>query len=143
MTLGSLARHRPPRSCILSDMSETPSFNFQTFPTSTVYALPTTSLVTTVFPTWYVRCILLVWWYLRGLLQVAALLNDYPNALARATNFDSKLTSDALAVTPQSNDYADILALSVRQLFGNIELTAGWNGATYVQNDIMAFMRGT
>jgi len=70
------------------------------------------------------------------------LLDDYPNALTRATNFDNNLTSDALAVTPQNRDYADIVALSVRQLFGHIELTAGWNGTTLVQNDIMVFMRG-
>jgi hypothetical protein len=63
--------------------------------------------------------------------------------LVRATNFDNKLTSDALAITPQDSNYADIIALSARQLFGNIELTAGWDGQTYVQNDIMAFMRGT
>jgi len=71
------------------------------------------------------------------------LLDDYPNALTRAINFDNNLTSDALSVTPQNNDYADIIALSVRQLFGNIELSAGWYNNILVQNDIMAFMRGT
>jgi hypothetical protein len=70
------------------------------------------------------------------------LLDDYPNALVRATNFDNKVTSDALAITPQNSDYASIVALSVRQLFGNIELTAGLDGQTYDQDDIMAFLRG-
>ena len=74
--------------------------------------------------------------------QVTALLNDYPNTLARAINFDNNLTLAAFAVTPQDTDYADILSLSARQVFGNIELTAGWDGTTYVPTDIMAFMRG-
>ena len=95
-----------------------------------------------VFLEWYVRCIPLGW-CLRDLLQVGALLDDYPNTLVRATNFDSKLTTDALAVTPQNSDYAGIVTLSVRQLFGNIELTTGWDGLTYVQDDVMAFLRGT
>jgi len=92
---------------------------------------------------WCVRCIFRIWRCVRDTPQVSALLDDYPNTLTRAINFDNKLKSDALAVTPQNSDYADIVALSVRQLFGNIELTAGWDGTTHVQNDIMAFMRGT
>ena len=75
--------------------------------------------------------------------QITAFLDDYPNALARATNFDNQLTSDALALTPQNSDYASILALSVRQIFGNIELTSGWDGTTHVPTDIMAFLNGT
>ena len=47
-----------------------------------------------------------------------------------------------MAITPQDNDYANILALSIRQMFGNIELTAGFDGTTYVQTDIMAFLNG-
>jgi len=86
--------------------------------------------------------VLHVWRCLRGPSQVGAILDDYPNTLARATDFDNKLTSDALAVTPQNSDYADILALSVRQLLGNIELTTGWDGISG-QDGIMAFMRGT
>lgn len=74
--------------------------------------------------------------------QVIALLDDYPNTLARATSFDAKLTSDALAAASQNSDYANIVALSVRQLFANIELTSGWDGTTHVPTDIMAFMRG-
>ena len=76
------------------------------------------------------------------LLQITAFLNDYPNALARAKDFDVNLTSSALDVTPQDNDYADILALSVRQMFGNIELTSGWDGTNHVPADIMAFLSG-
>jgi hypothetical protein len=62
--------------------------------------------------------------------------------LARAISFDENLTSAAFAVTPQDSNYSDILSLSARQVFGNIELTAGWNGTTYVPTDIMAFIRG-
>ena len=58
-------------------------------------------------------------------------------------NFDNNLTAAGFAVTPQDSSYADILALSVRQMFGNIEITAGWDGTTHVPTDIMAFMRGT
>ncbi|KAF9792015.1 hypothetical protein BJ322DRAFT_1102550 [Thelephora terrestris] len=71
--------------------------------------------------------------------MITAFLNDYTNALACATDFDSKLFTDALDITPQVNDYANMLVLSVRQMFGNIELTSGWDGTTYVQTDIMAF----
>ena len=74
--------------------------------------------------------------------QLTELLDDYPNTLARATSFDDKLTSDALNITPQDNDYAGILALSVRQMFGNIELTSGWNGTAYDPTDIMVFLSG-
>lgn len=72
--------------------------------------------------------------------MVTALLNDYPNALVRATNFDNSLTSAAFAIASQDSGYRDILALSVRQLFGNIEITAGYDGSTHVPTDIMAFM---
>lgn len=74
--------------------------------------------------------------------QIGPLLDDYHNILTRATNFDNKLSSDALAVTPQNGDYTDIVALSVRQLFGNIELTVGSNGLSYNQDDILAFLKG-
>jgi len=142
MILGPSAHRGPHRSCIPSDTLETLSFNSRTPKTSTPCALPITSLGMVVFLEWYVRCIPLGW-CLRDLLQVGALLDDYPNTLVRATNFDSKLTTDALAVTPQNSDYAGIVTLSVRQLFGNIELTTGWDGLTYVQDDVMAFLRGT
>ena len=119
------------------------SSNSPTSPAPTVSAVPITPLALVVTLAWYACCIPPVWPYLCDLPQISSLLDDYPNTLARATSFDNKLTSDALAVTPQNSDYADILALSVRQLFGNIELTAGWDGTTHVKSDIMAFMRST
>ena len=96
-----------------------------------------------MFWNWCVGCVSRIWRCLSETPQVSALLDDYPNTVVRATNFDKKLALDVSAVTPQNSDYADIVALSVRQLFGNIELTAGWDGTTHVQNDIMAFMGGT
>ena len=143
MTWGRLVRRGPPLSYILLDTKETHSFDSRTPPTSTIHVIPTTSLGTATFLAWYIRCLLLLWRCLYGPPQVGALLDDYPNILARANSFDNKLTSDALAITPQNGDYANILALSVRQLFGNIELTAGWDGLGYVQDDVMAFLRGT
>ena len=74
--------------------------------------------------------------------KVTALLDDYPNALTRAKVFDDNLTSAAFGVTPQDSNYSNILALSVRQMFGNIEITAGLVGTTYDPTDIVAFMRG-
>ena len=74
--------------------------------------------------------------------KVTALLDDYPNALARANDFDDSLTSAAFCVTPQDSNYTNILALSARQMFGNIEITAGLDDTTYDPTDIMAFMSG-
>ena len=74
--------------------------------------------------------------------KVTALLNDYPNALIRATSFDNNLISASFTVTSQDSSYKDILALSVRQLFGNMEITAGYDGSTHVPTDIMAFTSG-
>lgn len=142
-TLGRLASQGPPpRSSMPSDTKGTLSSNSRTPPTSTVHAIPTTSLVTVMFLTWYVRWVLLVWRCLCAPPQVGALLDDYPNIFARATDFDNKVISDAFAVTPQNSDYKDVVALSVRQLFGSIELTVGWDGLTG-RNDTMAFLRGT
>ena len=57
-------------------------------------------------------------------------------------NFDDQLTSNVSAITSQDSSYADILALSTRQVFGNIELTCRWDGTTCDPTDIMAFLNG-
>jgi len=62
--------------------------------------------------------------------------------LIRSTEFDQKLTLDALNVKPQNSDYGQVVALSILHLFGNIELTAGWNGLSHIQNGTIAFLRG-
>ena len=110
--------------------------------TSTVYAEPTISPDTVAFLIWYAYFTLHVSSTNTSPFKVTALLNDYPNTLVRATSFDNNLTSAAFAITSQDSRYRDILALSVRQLFGNIEITAGYDGSTHVPTDIMAFMSG-
>ncbi|KAJ7904642.1 hypothetical protein B0H14DRAFT_3079482 [Mycena olivaceomarginata] len=49
---------------------------------------------------------------------------DYANALARNTKFDAQVQKDALAI---SVDYAAIVALSVRQTMGAMEITISKN----------------
>lgn len=123
-------------------MSGILSSSFWAFQTSIVGAAAIISLVTTILIAWCVPLRCGRGWCLCLLLQIDAFLDDYPNALARAIAFENKLTSDVFAVTPQSTEYADILALSVRQAFGNIELTSGFDGNSHNSTDIMAFMRG-
>jgi hypothetical protein len=67
-------------------------------------------------------------------------LGDYPSALARATDLDARVRSDALKI---SSDYADIVALSLRQAVGATEITISktpngdWN-----TSDVLMFMKG-
>ncbi|KAI0375561.1 DUF1793-domain-containing protein [Pilatotrama ljubarskyi] len=51
---------------------------------------------------------------------ISTFLNDYENALARAKAFDTQVNQDASKV---SDDYASIVAISIRQAFGASELT--------------------
>ncbi|KII95062.1 hypothetical protein PLICRDRAFT_48031 [Plicaturopsis crispa FD-325 SS-3] len=61
---------------------------------------------------------------------ISAFLGDWQNALSTANAFDKKVNGDASAI---SNNYASIVALSLRQVFGAIEITiskessGGWN----------------
>ncbi|KAG8872279.1 hypothetical protein FRB98_009705 [Tulasnella sp. 332] len=70
---------------------------------------------------------------------LSAFILDYPNALIRAIAFDKQVQNDSEAI---SSDYADIVALSIRQAFGATELTiskdgsGGWN-----TSDVMMFMK--
>ncbi|EJF61169.1 hypothetical protein DICSQDRAFT_155261 [Dichomitus squalens LYAD-421 SS1] len=70
---------------------------------------------------------------------ISAFIKDYPNALARANAFDAQVKADALKI---SSDYADIVALSIRQALGSIEITVSkdrfgrWN-----TSDITTFMK--
>ena len=67
-------------------------------------------------------------------------MGDYENALARATAFDAQVKSDASAI---SSDYADWVALAVRQAFGAIEFTLSKDSAgNYNTSDILVFMKG-
>ncbi|EJF56480.1 hypothetical protein DICSQDRAFT_93645 [Dichomitus squalens LYAD-421 SS1] len=53
---------------------------------------------------------------------IAAFLKDYNNAVARADAFDAQINNDARNI---SSDYASLVALSIRQTFGAIEITVG------------------
>lgn len=73
-------------------------------------------------------------------LQISAFLGDYEDALNRAQVFDSQVASDATKV---SEDYASIVALSIRQALGATEITVSKNSnETYNTNDVLVFMKG-
>lgn len=71
--------------------------------------------------------------------QAKAFLNDFPRAQSAATAFDSMLAG---AGQQYSQQYADLLALSVRQLMGSMDITVsragngGWN-----ISDVKVFMK--
>ncbi|KAF6758772.1 glutaminase GtaA [Ephemerocybe angulata] len=54
---------------------------------------------------------------------VSDFISDYPLALDRAKNFDAKAM--AAARTAASPQYADLVAMSVRQLYASIDITTG------------------
>ncbi|KAF8874083.1 hypothetical protein BD779DRAFT_1451181 [Infundibulicybe gibba] len=70
---------------------------------------------------------------------IRAFINDFPNARQRAIDLDQRITSDALSI---SQDYADLVSLSVRQTMGGVDITTSkgldgqWN-----TSDIMMFMK--
>ncbi len=67
-------------------------------------------------------------------------MNDYSNALSTARVFDAKLQNDALAI---SSDYADVVALSVRQAFGAMEITVSKDGDnSWNTSDVLVFLKG-
>ena len=70
---------------------------------------------------------------------ISTFIDNYANALARANAFDAKVKTDASKI---SSDYADIVALSVRQAFGSIEITVSKDsGGNFNTSDIMTFMK--
>ncbi len=72
--------------------------------------------------------------------QIKAFLQGYQDALSQATGFDSQVENDASAI---SKDYAGIVALSIRQAMGSMEVTisktmdGSWN-----TDDVLVFMKG-
>jgi hypothetical protein len=67
-------------------------------------------------------------------------LNDYSGALDRANAFDNKINGDASKI---SSDYADVVAISVRQALGAIEITISKNGdGSFNTDDVIVFMKG-
>ncbi|TBU49426.1 hypothetical protein BD309DRAFT_76359 [Dichomitus squalens] len=70
---------------------------------------------------------------------ISTFINDYANALARANAFDAKVKSDASKI---SSDYADIVALSVRQALGAIEITVSKDSTgKFNTSDITTFLK--
>ncbi|KAG9004392.1 hypothetical protein FRB94_002410 [Tulasnella sp. JGI-2019a] len=64
---------------------------------------------------------------------------DYPNALSRANAFDKQIQSDASVI---SSDYADVVALSIRQALGATEITISKDGSrNWNTSDVMMFMK--
>lgn len=55
--------------------------------------------------------------------QLGAFIADYQSALSRAQAFDESVMSVARGAA--SDNYADLVALSVRQLFASMDITVG------------------
>ncbi|KAJ7129526.1 DUF1793-domain-containing protein [Mycena epipterygia] len=71
---------------------------------------------------------------------IASFLSDYSAALSRAKAFDAKVQADASKI---SADYAAIVALSIRQAFGAVELTLSKTSTgAFNTTDIILFMKG-
>ncbi|KAI0737538.1 DUF1793-domain-containing protein [Daedaleopsis nitida] len=70
---------------------------------------------------------------------VKMFVSDYRNAFARANAFDAQVAADAKKI---SADYADIVALSIRQGFGAIEITVARNqDGSFDTSNAMTFMK--
>jgi hypothetical protein len=73
--------------------------------------------------------------------KISSFLDDFNNALARANIFDMRVNTDASRISP---DYASIVALSIRQALGAMEVTISKNADnSWNITDIMVFMKGT
>lgn len=58
----------------------------------------------------------------------------------RANSFDQQVKRDAQAI---SNDYADLVALSIRQSFAASEITISKNGdGIFDTSDVLMFLKG-
>ena len=67
-------------------------------------------------------------------------MNDYQSALDIAIELDRRIRADGSRI---SEEYAAILELSTRQVFGATEVTCGKYSETgYDPNDVLVFMKG-
>lgn len=65
-------------------------------------------------------------------------ISDFSRAASAAKNFDSKIRAAATAI---SSDYADLVDLSTRQVFGTVEITVGKDAmGNWNTSDVQAFM---
>ncbi|KAI1787276.1 hypothetical protein LXA43DRAFT_716833 [Ganoderma leucocontextum] len=70
---------------------------------------------------------------------IASFLKDYNDALARANQFDSQVSNDANRI---SSGYASLVALSIRQTFGAIEITVPQhNDGSFDTSNVLTFMK--
>lgn len=70
---------------------------------------------------------------------MTSFLQDYSSALQRAYTLDARVNSDALAI---SSDYAGLVALSIRQLLGAIEITLSRNtDGSFDISDVLIFLK--
>ncbi|KAJ7062370.1 hypothetical protein C8F01DRAFT_129221 [Mycena amicta] len=70
---------------------------------------------------------------------LSSFVNDFSAALTRANAFDAKVQADASKI---SDDYAGVVALSIRQALGAIEITTAKNAfGVYDPTDIIVFMK--
>ncbi|KAF9444696.1 hypothetical protein P691DRAFT_677102 [Macrolepiota fuliginosa MF-IS2] len=70
---------------------------------------------------------------------ISAFLNDFPGARNRGSDFDSKVSSAASAVSPE---YADIISLVTRQIFAAMDITIPSAGPGKFNNsDVKIFMK--
>ncbi|KAF8508112.1 hypothetical protein JB92DRAFT_3121204 [Gautieria morchelliformis] len=69
---------------------------------------------------------------------MAQFISDFSRAASAANSFDSNIRNAAMAV---SSDYADLVDLSTRQVYGMIEITVGKDAnGNWNTSDIQAFM---
>lgn len=72
--------------------------------------------------------------------QLQVFVPDYTNALARATALDTKVQADAGKI---SSEYGDVVALSIRQTLGAVEITISKDASgAWNTSDVMVFMNG-
>ncbi|KAK0453442.1 hypothetical protein EV421DRAFT_1700907 [Armillaria borealis] len=70
---------------------------------------------------------------------IKAFLQGYQDALSQAIGFDSQVENDASAI---SEDYAGIVALSIRQAMGSMEVTISrTNDGSWNTDDVLVFMK--
>ncbi|KAG8213438.1 DUF1793-domain-containing protein [Butyriboletus roseoflavus] len=71
--------------------------------------------------------------------MIEAFLEDYPNAVIRAQEFDQQVESDASAI---SSNYAGVVQLSIRQAFGAMELTISQSSdGSWNTTDVLMFLK--
>ncbi|KAF8824150.1 hypothetical protein HHX47_DHR9000564 [Lentinula edodes] len=73
--------------------------------------------------------------------SMANFMNDATNALERSKTLDSKIVSDANAI---SSNYVDLVSLASRQLMAGLEVTVGTDSSGKLNaSDILFFMKDT